>query len=29
MTAWIAAWLLQGGDTWGKPTGFERRDGRF
>jgi nucleoside-diphosphate-sugar epimerase len=29
MTAWIAAWLRQGGDTWGKPTGFERRDGRF
>jgi hypothetical protein len=29
MTAWIAAWLAQGGDTWGKPTGFERRDGRF
>lgn len=29
MTAWIAAWLQQGGDTWRKPTGFERRDGRF
>ncbi len=29
MIAWIAAWLAQGGETWGKPTGFERRDGRF
>mgnify|MGYP003352203498 CR=1 FL=1 len=29
MTTWIAAWLRLGGDTWGKPTGFERRDGRF
>ncbi len=29
MIAWISAWLLSGGKTWGKPTGFERRDGQF
>ena len=29
MIEWVAAWLAQGGETWGKPTGFERRDGRF
>lgn len=29
MMAWIAAWLSEGGKTWGKSTGFERRDGRF
>ena len=29
MIAWIAAWLQRGGETWGKPTGFEKRDGRF
>jgi len=29
MIQWISAWLQQGGETWGKPTGFERRDGRF
>jgi nucleoside-diphosphate-sugar epimerase len=29
MMAWIAEWLRRGGETWGKPTGFERRDGRF
>ncbi|HEX2099078.1 MAG TPA: NAD(P)-dependent oxidoreductase [Candidatus Synoicihabitans sp.] len=29
MQRWIAAWLRQGGETWGKPTGFERRDGNF
>jgi hypothetical protein len=29
MQRWVAAWLLQGGGSWGKPTGFERRDGRF
>ncbi len=29
MIEWISAWLLQKGETWGKPTGFERRDGRF
>jgi len=29
MIAWISAWLRQGRETWGKPTGFDRRDGRF
>jgi nucleoside-diphosphate-sugar epimerase len=29
MMSWIAAWLLQRGETWGKPTAFERRDGKF
>ena len=29
MIQWISAWLLQEGETWGKPTGFEKRDGRF
>lgn len=29
MMQWIAAWLLNDGETWGKPTGFQRRDGRF
>jgi len=29
MQRWVAAWLRAGGGTWGKPTGFERRDGRF
>lgn len=29
MIRWISAWLKHGGETWGKPTGFERRDGRF
>ena len=29
MQAWVAAWLAAGGDTWGKPTGFEKRDGKF
>ena len=29
MIGWIAEWLRQGGETWGKPTGFDRRDGRF
>jgi nucleoside-diphosphate-sugar epimerase len=29
MIGWIAAWLKRGGETWGKPTGFGRRDGRF
>lgn len=29
MIDWVSAWLLQNGETWGKPTGFERRDGRF
>lgn len=29
MEQWIAAWLCAGGNTWGKPTGFEKRDGNF
>ncbi len=29
MLTWVAAWLRQGGEVWGKPTGFERRDGNF
>jgi hypothetical protein len=29
MITWISAWLLQNGETWGKPTGFEKRDGKF
>ena len=29
MIQWISEWLLQNGETWGKPTGFEKRDGRF
>jgi nucleoside-diphosphate-sugar epimerase len=29
MMHWIAGWLCSDGKTWGKPTGFERRDGRF
>jgi nucleoside-diphosphate-sugar epimerase len=29
MVGWVAAWLSRGGETWGKPTGFERRDGKF
>ena len=29
MIHWIAEWLRQGGETWGKPTGFQKRDGRF
>ena len=29
MVEWTAAWLANGGTTWGKPTAFERRDGRF
>lgn len=29
MIAWITEWLRGGGETWGKPTGFEKRDGRF
>jgi nucleoside-diphosphate-sugar epimerase len=29
MESWIAAWLLADGGTWGKPTGFEKRDGKF
>jgi nucleoside-diphosphate-sugar epimerase len=29
MIKWISEWLSNGGETWGKPTGFEKRDGRF
>lgn len=29
MMDWIAAWLESGGETHGKPTGFDRRDGKF
>ncbi|MDP3069180.1 MAG: NAD(P)-dependent oxidoreductase [Opitutaceae bacterium] len=29
MIDWISAWIAQGGATWGKPTGFQQRDGRF
>jgi nucleoside-diphosphate-sugar epimerase len=29
MMHWIVEWLRSGGETWGKPTGFERRDGRY
>ena len=29
MQEWVAAWLLAGGDTHGKPTKFESRDGKF
>jgi len=29
MMKWIAAWLLAGGATHGKPTKFETRDGKF
>lgn len=29
MIEWIAAWLVADGTTWGKPTGFEKRDGKF
>jgi nucleoside-diphosphate-sugar epimerase len=29
MIDWIADWLLRGGETLGKPTHFESRDGKF
>ena len=29
MLDWIAAWIIRGGETHGKPTGFEARDGKF
>jgi nucleoside-diphosphate-sugar epimerase len=29
MIAWTAAWLQEGGTTWGKATGFEKRSGQF
>jgi nucleoside-diphosphate-sugar epimerase len=29
MIQWIATWLVNNYDTYNKPTGFERRDGKF
>lgn len=29
MIDWTAAWILHVGETFGKPTGFEKRDGNF
>lgn len=29
MIRWVAAWLARDGSTYDKPTGFERRDGKF
>lgn len=29
MIGWTASWIREGGATWGKPTGYERRDGQF
>lgn len=29
MVAWTAAWLQHGGETWERPTAYERRDGQF
>ena len=29
MMKWISEWLQQNGETWGKPTGFQKRDGKF
>jgi hypothetical protein len=29
MISWIADWISRGGETLGKPTHFEVRDGRF
>lgn len=29
MTEWIAAWLTESGQTFNKPTGFDRRDGNY
>ena len=29
MQQWIAAWLRSDGPTWGKPTGFDQRNGQF
>jgi len=26
---WVAAWIRRGGHLLGKPTSFEKRDGRF
>jgi nucleoside-diphosphate-sugar epimerase len=29
MVQWVGAWVQQAGASWGKPTGFEKRDGKF
>jgi hypothetical protein len=29
MMDWIAAWIQRGGETLGKPTHFETRNGKF
>jgi len=29
LVAWVAGWVAQGGRSLGKPTGFEKSDGRF
>jgi len=29
MLVWTADWISSGGETWGKPTHFEVRDGKF
>jgi hypothetical protein len=29
MQRWIASWLAAGAGIWGKPTGYENRDGKF
>ena len=29
MIDWVAAWQIAGHETWNKPTGYDRRDGRF
>ena len=29
MLDWIEAWIIRGGETYGKPTNFENRDGKF
>ena len=29
MVQWIADWVMRGGESLGKPTHFESRDGRF
>lgn len=29
MLAWTAEWVRRGGESWGKPTGFEVRSGKF
>lgn len=29
MIHWVAGWVRDGQATWGKPTGFENREGRF